>query len=271
MKFGYEIENFDTYLDPDTIIQTAKELERANFHSIWTVDHILQPIKSPLPLYNTIAEVITTLAFIAGHTKSIKLGVATLVLPLRNPIVVAKQLATLDYLTKGRLVISFGAGWNKGEYEILNQNFHNRGKRFNEALRLIRALWQGETSFAGKYFNFEEASFKPLRKELADLPILIAGNSDHAIQRAIKYGDGWFPSCAPTTMREKLSKFKKELNRRNFDRWLWYAVKPRDKIDQIVTKCEKNKLTGLVFDLTRGGLTDRESVFEELTDFVKNY
>jgi probable F420-dependent oxidoreductase len=271
MKFGYEIENYDTHLDPDTIIQTAKELERSKFHSIWTVDHILQPIKNPLPIYNNISEVITTLAFLAGHTKSIKLGVATLVLPLRNPIIVAKQLATLDYLTKGRLVISFGAGWNKGESEFLNQDFHTRGKRFNESLQVIRALWNGKTSFSGRYFNFSEASFKPLRKELADLPILIGGNSDAAFQRALKFGDGWFPSCAPTTMRQKLSKYKKELDGRKFERWLWYPIKPRDKIDEIVTKCEKNKLTGLVFDLVRGGLTNRESVFDELTDFVKSY
>lgn len=271
MKFGYEIENYDTYLSPDAIIQTAKELERSNFHSIWTVDHILQPIKNPLPIYNTIAEVITTLAFIAGHTKSIKLGVATLVLPLRNPIIVAKQLTTLDYLTKGRLVISFGAGWNKKEFEFLNQDFHTRGKRFNEALQVIRALWNGKTSFSGKYFNFDKASFEPLRKELADLPLLIAGNSDAALQRAIKFGDGWFPSCAPSTMKQKLSKYNKELEERRFDRWLWYPIKQRDKIEQVVAKCEKNKLTGLVFDLVRGNLTDRESAFGELCDFVKNH
>ncbi|MFX0093149.1 MAG: TIGR03619 family F420-dependent LLM class oxidoreductase [Candidatus Hodarchaeota archaeon] len=271
MKFGYEIENFDRYLNPDTLIQTAQQLENSNFHSIWTVDHIMQPIKSQLPLYNTIAEVITTLAFLAGHTTRIKLGVATLVLPLRNAIVVAKQLATLDYLAKGRLVISFGAGWVKEEFGFLNQNFYNRGKRFNESLEVVTTLWSGKSSFSGKYYNFKDASFKPLRKELAELPILIAGNSDHAIRRALKYGDGWFPSSALSTAKKKLSKYKKELEGKKFEIWHWHPIKPREKIEEIVAKCEKSKITGLVFDLTRGGQIDREQVFQELCDFVKNY
>jgi probable F420-dependent oxidoreductase len=216
MKFGYEIENFNHYLDPEKLVQTVQTLEQSRFHSIWTVDHIMQPKKNPLPIYNSIAEVITTLSFLAGHTKSIKLGVATLVLPLRNPILVAKQLATLDYLTKGRLVISFGAGWNKREFEFLNQDFHTRGKRFNEALDVIRALWNSKTSFTGAYYNFKEVSFQPLRKGLADLPILIGGNSSQAIQRAMKYGDGWFPSSGnPASVRRKLAKYKQEPKEEN--------------------------------------------------------
>lgn len=271
MKFGYELENFGQYLKPNVLVQTARTLEQSNFHSIWVVDHIMQPIKNPLTIYNSIAEVLTTLAFLAGHTVSIKLGVATLVLPLRNAIVAAKQLATLDYLTGGRLVISFGAGWNEGEFRFLNQSFGDRGRRFNESLEVIRALWSGKTSFSGKYYNFKNASFRPLRKELADLPILIAGNSDHAIRRAIKYGDGWFPSGALSTVKRALSKYKAELEGRKFEIWRWHPIKAREEIEEIVAKNEKSNIDGLVFDLTRGGQIDRERVFRQLCKFVENY
>ncbi|MFX0064351.1 MAG: TIGR03619 family F420-dependent LLM class oxidoreductase [Candidatus Hermodarchaeota archaeon] len=270
MKFGYEIENYDKYLDPDTLIQTAQLLEDSNFHSIWTIDHIMQPKKTKS--YRIISEAITTLGFLAGHTASIKLGVGTLVLPLRNAILAAKQLATLDYLTKGRLVISFGAGWNEEEFEFLNQDFHIRGKRFNESLEVVIALWSDKTSFSGKYYNFKDVSFKPLRKELADLPILIAGRSDYAIRRAIKYGDGWFPTIrSATTVKRRLSKYKKELEDRKFEVWIWYPIGPNEQIEKIVENCEKNKITGVVFDLTRSPKIEREQVLQELCDFVKNY
>ncbi|MFX0113142.1 MAG: TIGR03619 family F420-dependent LLM class oxidoreductase [Candidatus Hodarchaeota archaeon] len=271
MKFGYEIENYSSYLNPDTLIRTAKLLENSNFHSIWALDHILQPIAINAP-DAIVAEVITTLAFLAGHTKSIKLGTGTLVLPLRNPILVAKQLATLDYLTKGRLIVSFGAGASIKEFEFLNQNFHNRGKRFNEALEVIAALWAGKTSFSGRYYSFKEAIFQPIRKELAELPILIAGNSDHAIRRALKYGAGWFPTIrSSTTAKKRLLQYQKELEGRNFDVWLWCPVGPNENIDEIVAKCEKDKIAGLALDLKWGPIHEREQVLHELCDYVKSY
>ncbi|MFW9917635.1 MAG: TIGR03619 family F420-dependent LLM class oxidoreductase [Candidatus Thorarchaeota archaeon] len=271
MKFGYEIENYGKYLDPGTLIRTTQQLENSNFHSIWALDHILKPIGSRAP-DAIVAEVITTLAFLAGHTKSIKLGTGTLVLPIRNPILVAKQLATLDYLTKGRLIVSFGAGGSRREFEFLNQNFGNRGKRFNEALEVIAALWSGKTSFSGRYYNFQEAIFQPIRKELANLPILIAGNSDHALRRALKYGAGWFSSLRPsTTVKKRLTELREKLDGREFEVWLWLPIGPNENIDEVVAKCEKDQITGLALDLKWGPTLDREQVLQELCDYVKSY
>ena len=118
MKFGFTIENFGLNLERDYLIKSAKTAEEAGFESLWMVDHILQANEEGLTiydetttgLYNVITEPLSTIAFLAGHTKKIKFGVSTLVLPIRNPVIVAKQLASLDYLTNGRVVMTFGAG-----------------------------------------------------------------------------------------------------------------------------------------------------------------
>ncbi|MHA2274447.1 MAG: LLM class flavin-dependent oxidoreductase [Candidatus Kariarchaeaceae archaeon] len=195
MKFGYCIENFDVHLSPENLVETSQKLEKAGFHSIWTTDHIMQKRASRLPIYDYISEAIVTLAFLAGHTSSIKLGVSTLVLPIRNPILVAKQLASIDYLSQGRLVSSFAVGWNNEEFEILGQNFKNRGKRMDQDIAMIKELWKGKTSHLGDFFNYEKVSFEPLREGLSNQLFLIAGNSKFAIERAIKYGTGWHPAA----------------------------------------------------------------------------
>jgi probable F420-dependent oxidoreductase len=249
MKLGYCIENFDTHLSPEKLIETAQQLEDNGFHSIWTTDHILQQRNGPLPIYDSIAEAITTLSFLSGHTKSIKLGVSTLVLPIREPILVAKQLATLDYLTNGRLVTSFGAGWNEKEFEFLGAKFSDRGKRFDEALQLIRGLWMGSKTFNGKYYQFEDASFRPVREDLKTIPILIAGNSKHALNRAIKHGDGWHPGGGISGL---------EVKRKLED------VEEGD-VTPILDEYEDNGVTGIVFDISRiKSKDDHQKRFKEL-------
>ncbi|MHA2253743.1 MAG: LLM class flavin-dependent oxidoreductase [Candidatus Kariarchaeaceae archaeon] len=138
----------------------------------------------------------TTISFLAGKTETINFGISTLVLPQRNPIIVAKQLATLDFLTKGRITTSFGAGQEKQEFNYLQQDFHDRGKRFNEQLRLIQTLWQGKTSFDGEYYRLEDAIFLPLPHR--NIPIYIGGRSKFALHRAVKYA-GWHPTSIPAS------------------------------------------------------------------------
>ena len=128
MQFGLTLENFDANLSPQALIETANLAEECGFESLWTVDHVMQRMGGKLSLYDKIAEVIVVLAFLSGHTENIKLGVSTFVLPLRNPILAAKQLATLDYLTNGRVVMTFGAGWNYDEFAFLGMDFRNRGE-----------------------------------------------------------------------------------------------------------------------------------------------
>lgn len=195
MKFGYILENYGEILNGkgvQSLIETAKYAEQVNYTSIWSTDHILQARGSFRPQYDNITEAITTISFLAGITTRVKLGISALILPLRNPIVAIKQLVTLHYLTHGRVEIAFGAGWHEKEFGFLNQQFKNRGKRFDEGLRLILNLIGGKDSFAGEFFQFTDASFLP--NPSLSLPMYVAGNSKHALKRAIKFGLGWHPT-----------------------------------------------------------------------------
>ncbi|MFX1512639.1 MAG: TIGR03619 family F420-dependent LLM class oxidoreductase [Promethearchaeota archaeon] len=274
MDFGFVIENFDVNLDPNKLIYTAKMVENSGFESIWTVDHVMQPIGGRNQIYDRISEVLVTLAFLAGLTKKIKLGVSTLVLPLRHPVMAAKQLATLDYLTNGRLVITFGVGWNEKEFSFLGQKFRNRGKRFDEALQVVKALWNGETSFFGKYYSFENASFHPIRKELAELPLIIAGGPHYGPLRAVKYGDGWHPNgMSGKEMTEALVPFKDELKDKNFILSIHQFIYKNTDLEEIVNEYKECGISRVVFDLTRTDIKNEErpEFFNKLCDFVKNW
>lgn len=204
MKFGVCLPNYGEELSVEGLKKIAIEAENLGFTSIWTTDHILMSKNSGTP-YENMYESIITLAYVAHFTKYIKLGISSLVMAMRNPIIVAKQLATLDNFSNGRVILATGAGWYQKEFENLGADFENRGKFLNEAIKLIRLLWESEQAinFKGKYFkaNIVDGVFspKPIQKRL---PIWIAGNSLSAIKRASKLGDAWHPNILP------LDKFK---------------------------------------------------------------
>ena len=282
MKFGYTIENFDKNLKRDYLIETAKLAEKAGFESLWAVDHIMQADEKGLTIYeqktteiyNNITEPLTTIAFLSGHTKKIKFGISTLVLPIRNPIIVAKQLASLDFLTKGRIVMTFGAGWNEKEFGFLGENFVKRGSKLRESLQIIKALWNGETSFRGKYYQFQDVSFKPLRPELSGLPLIVAGTSDYMIETAIKYGDGLHPAGATgKEVQEIISPYKEQLENREFFLSVHVDVYRSTDVESLISEYEGYGIDRVVFDLSRGDIKaeERREVMEQLADCISNF
>lgn len=210
MKFGVCVPNYGQTGSTEAILTIASEAERIGFDSVWSTDHILMPRNSRTP-YERIFESITTLAFLVAETRRVMLGISSLVMPMRNPVIVAKQLATIDNLSNGRVVLATGAGWNEIEYSFLGANFHNRGKRLDESIRLIRDLWSGKTDFRSKVLpqKFRDAVFEP--KPVRDkLTIWIGGTSPAAMKRAAMLGDGWHPNAQPLDKFEKLvSEFRK--------------------------------------------------------------
>src|SRR5437870_9678314 len=140
--------------------------------------------------YERIFDSITTLAYLAPITNHVKLGISSLIIAMRNPVVVAKQLAAIDYLSAGRLMLAIGVGWNEKEFAHLGSNFHNRGKRVDASIRLIRALWRGETSFKSRVLglDFRNVVFEP-RPIQKHLSIWIGGTSEAAMKRAVTLGD----------------------------------------------------------------------------------
>src|SRR2546426_11113700 len=197
MKFGMCVPNYGESSSPEALRAVALEAERAGCDSLWTTDHVLMPKNSGTP-YERIFESITTLAYLAPITNHVRLGISSLIIAVRNPVVVAKQLATIDNLSGGRLMLAIGAGWNEKEFAHLGSDFHNRGKRLDASIRLIRALWRGEASFKSRVLGleFSDAVFEP-RPVQNHLAIWIGGTSKAAMKRAASLGDAWHPNVQP--------------------------------------------------------------------------
>jgi probable F420-dependent oxidoreductase len=197
MKFGVCLPNYGRTASPEALSAVAAEAEALGYDSVWTTDHILMPRDSGTP-YERILDSLASLAYLAGKTKKVRLGVSSLIIAMRNPVVAAKQLATIDSLSGGRVILAIGAGWNEKEFSFIGSDFHDRGRRVNESIRLIRDLWKGETSFEGRWLpqRFQDAVFEPSPAS-KDLEIWIGGASQPAMRRAARLGDAWHPNVAP--------------------------------------------------------------------------
>lgn len=218
MKFGFVLPNYGQQASRFSIIDSALAAENFGFDSIWLTDHLALPEKDG-ELFGHIFESISTMSFLAASTRKIKLGLSTLVLPQRNPLEIAKSLATVDNLSNGRLIVSAGIGWSKGEYQNLGYEFHNRGKRMDEAIKILRTCWRGQkvVDFKGDYYCFENLVFSPPPVQSGGPPIWIAGDSQAALSRAISLGDGWHPNAqSPKELEDALRKFKSIIQMRPF-------------------------------------------------------
>lgn len=203
MKYGVCIPNYGQLATAKTIVETSLEAEKLGYDSIWVTDHILMQQRSGTP-YERIFESITTLSYLAAVTKNVKLGISSLIIAMRNPLVAAKQLATVDVLSGGRLMLAVGAGWNEMEFDYLAADFHRRGKMLDDSIRLLRALWKGESSFHGRYIkqHYSDAVFEP--KPLSNLEIWVGGVSLAAMRRAVRLGDAWHPNAYPMDQFKKM-------------------------------------------------------------------
>jgi probable F420-dependent oxidoreductase len=206
MKFGVCIPNFGETSSVDGLRTVAIEAEKMGYDSIWTTDLILMPTQSGTP-YERIFESVTSLAYLAALTSTAKLGVSSLVMAMRNPVVLAKQLATIDHFSAGRVMLATGAGWNEKEFVHLGSNFKDRGTRLDESIRLVRELWVGgaDVKFEGRKIphKFNKVMFEPspIQKKLT---IWISGASKAAMRRAATIGDAWHPNVYPLEVFRKL-------------------------------------------------------------------
>jgi probable F420-dependent oxidoreductase len=204
MKFGICVPNYGETASPEALRTIAHEAEQASCDSIWTTDHILMSKNSGTP-YERILDSLATLSYLAAITDRVKLGISSLITAMRNPVVVAKQLSTIDNLSSGRLLLATSAGWNEKEFANIGSNFHSRGRRLDASIRLIRALWRGEISFKSRTLGieFNDAVFEPHPVQ-KHLPIWIGGTSKPAMKRAATLGDAWHPNVQPLDQFAKL-------------------------------------------------------------------
>jgi probable F420-dependent oxidoreductase len=176
----------------EAIVEVALEAERLGYDSVWASDHLLVP--SDMPRFGSIFESLATLAYLGGATSRVGLGTSVLVLPMRNAIEVAKQVATIDALTGGRLVLAVAAGYAEREFANLGASFHDRGGHLDEAIGVLRTLWTAPDPRAdGPRYRFADVLFEPRPPRPGGVPVWIGGNSHAAIARAARLGDAWHP------------------------------------------------------------------------------
>ena len=211
MKFGVCIPNYGETSTVEGLRTVALEAEKIGYSSVWCTDHILMPTNSRTP-YERILDSITSLAYLAPLTSTVKLGISSLITTMRNPVVVAKQLATIDQMSRGRVMLATSVGWNEREFTHLGVNFHDRGKRLDDSIRLIRTLWSDETAkFEGKRIphRFSDVVFEP-RPIQKRLTIWIGGYSKAAMSRAARLGDAWHPNALPfEVFRKMVAEFRR--------------------------------------------------------------
>ncbi|WP_319436308.1 TIGR03619 family F420-dependent LLM class oxidoreductase [Mycobacterium sp. RTGN5] len=160
-------------------------------HFIIPNDHV--ELSGPHYLHSTVAQ-----AYIAGATERIRVNSCITVLPLQHPVVLAKALATADWMSTGRMMVTFGVGWLKPEFDVLGVPFHERGRIADEYLAAIVELWTSATPrFDGKYVQFDDVAFEPKPIQKPHLPIWIGGDADAALRRAAKYASGWWSFLTP--------------------------------------------------------------------------
>lgn len=179
--------------DPDTMVRQAKLAEDAGFESLWVGDHIALPRDFGDAAELPRVEALVGLSYLAAVTTRVRLGVGVIVLPQRQPVLLAKQLSSIDVLSKGRLVVGIGVGYVEPELQALGASLADRGARTDEYLAAMQSLWQERTlPFAGRFVSFAEVVERPLPVQQPHPPIVIGGHSSAAYRRAVRIGNGWY-------------------------------------------------------------------------------
>ena len=193
MKIGLSLRNTGTTSGAEVIEAGAEAADRLGWDSVWTTDHILVPASAAAD-YGRTFEAIETLAWVGARHPRLRLGTSVIVVPQRNAVLLAKEFATLDVLSRGRVVAGVGVGWNEVEFSNLGvaDRFHRRGAYLDETIKLWRHLWSGSTEpFEGVFHQFTDFVFGPLPVQGAGIPIVIGGGSAAALRRAGALGDGY--------------------------------------------------------------------------------
>jgi probable F420-dependent oxidoreductase len=229
MLFDTSLGNFGASADPRAMVETARAADDLGFRALWTADHLLAP--STLPQFARVFEPLVSLAFVASITQRVRLGTSVIVLPMRSPFVVAKQAATLDVLSNGRLILGLGVGSFAAEYENVHADFHTRGARMEETIALFRHLWSGSRGpFEGRFYGYTDGVFDPVPMQGKDLPLLIGGRSDVVLRRVARHAAIWqTTSSGPDIFPSLVSKIRAEPGGERVEVGAVYAFK--DSID----------------------------------------
>ena len=222
MKFGLFGINMNVCSNPDVAARVAQAAEAAGFESLWTGEHVVLPDPqvppSPLPPQAPLLDPAVALAFVAAHTKTVKLGTGIIILPQRNPLVLAKELASVDVVSGGRLIFGLGIGYLKPEFAALGIPFEYKGPRSMEYLEAMKAVWSQENpAYQGRFVSFSGIQAKPQPVQKPYPPVVIGGHTTEAFRRAVQHANGWYGFAldldATTKCLTGLRKAAQEVNR----------------------------------------------------------
>jgi probable F420-dependent oxidoreductase len=227
--------------DPQAAARIAELAERLGYDSLWAGEHVVAPSPrvdpSPMEPDEPMLDPLVALAHLAGRTERILLGTGLIVLPQRNPLVLAKQAASLDVVSGGRLVLGIGVGYLELEMTAIGVPMEGRGARADEYLAAMRSLWEDEApAYHGRYVDFEGVDAHP-RPVQRPLPIVVGGQSDAAFRRAARHADGWFGWLVGLrAMAEYRQSLDAAVERAGRERPLHVSVSPSRRLDEEVVQ-----------------------------------
>ncbi len=189
--------NMRPCVTPEAIATVARAVEDAGFESFWGGEHIAladpQTSASPMPPNIVFVDLAATIAFAAAHTRTLRFGTGIIILPLRNPVVLAKQLASVDVISNGRFIFGVGIGNLEVEFNAVGMPFDHKGKRAEEMIAAMKSLWAMERAeFRGRFFSFGGVRAEPRPLQKPHPPIVFGGKTIHAFARTARLGNGWF-------------------------------------------------------------------------------
>ena len=195
MQFGLGLAPFDRWASIDELAGVVEAADRLGYDYVSLPDHVIIPEGPEQPRSGVVfPDVIALSSYLAGRTSRVRFLFMALVLPLREPVLLAKQLATLDWASGGRVSVVVGSGWLRSELEALAIDYHDRGDRTDECLRVLKVCWtEARPSFAGRWTSFPPSAVEPKCVQVPHIPLLIGGNGPRPERRVVELGDGWAP------------------------------------------------------------------------------
>jgi len=201
MKFGIMLPHYRQVASTEAIASVAREAELMGYESVWVSDHIVVPNEAVDRFGEVFYDPLSVLAYLSACTSNIRLGSSVIILPYRNPIQVAKTMATIDALSHGRLTVGVGVGALTSEFQNINAPWEDRGHYADEALRIFKELWTSDAPrFQGRYYQFSDIQFYPQPVQQPHPPLWIGGNTRRALRRVAEFGDAWHPTRASLEM-----------------------------------------------------------------------
>ncbi|HET6209365.1 MAG TPA: TIGR03619 family F420-dependent LLM class oxidoreductase [Jatrophihabitans sp.] len=192
-RLGFGLPVSGSWASPANLVSVAQRAEQLGYHSVWAFQRLLHPATGDWgPMYRSVLDPILSLAYVAAATERVRLGLAVVNAPFYSPILLAKQLSTLDVLSRGRLDAGLGLGWAEQEFEAVGVPQARRGARLTEFVGCLKAIWQDEVvDFAGEFYRVPPARVEPRPVQRPHPPLLLGGGAEAALRRVGRIADGW--------------------------------------------------------------------------------